>query len=119
MKPCKLHERHRVIVDHRNLVMSFIKNFFPNFASGSLQIYTRGTREYVDVFDSEFLKRLVIDVGPFGLSQDVVLYDPVKQRLLFIQSETCPDVFGSKRRAGLAERFDCSSVELVFVTIFF
>lgn len=73
---------------HSELIRSIIEDFAPRFAPGSVLVYAGDTGDKWGYFDAAMLVGLGVDVDSHGKMPDVVLYYPVKNWLLLVESVT-------------------------------
>ncbi|MBB4954594.1 hypothetical protein H4S14_002483 [Agrobacterium vitis] len=104
--------------DHSQLIKDIIEDFGARFVPDGQLIYAGDTGEKVGYFDVEALRALGVTVDKHGKLPDVVIYYPVKDWLLLIESVTSHGPVDSKRHGELAKLFSSAKPGLVYVTAF-
>ncbi|MFA7239505.1 MAG: BsuBI/PstI family type II restriction endonuclease [Sulfuricellaceae bacterium] len=104
--------------DHSELIKAIIEDFGPCFVPGGILVYVGDTGDKWGYFDVALLGKLGVAVDSHGKMPDVVLYCPVRNWLLLIESVTSHGPVNGKRHEELAQLFSNSSAGLVYVTAF-
>lgn len=103
---------------HSELIKAIIEEFAPRFAPGSELVYAGDTGNKWGYFDDRLLAELGMTVDAHGKMPDVVLYDPVRDWLLLVESVTSHGPVDGKRHEELATLFKSVRPGLVYVTAF-
>lgn len=104
--------------EHSELIKSIIEDFGPRFVPGGTLIYAGDTGSKWEYFDEKLLKTLGVTIDSHGKMPDVVIYYPIKNWLLLVESVTSHGPVDSKRHEELKFLFSNSSAGLVYVTAF-
>lgn len=103
---------------HSLLIKQIIEQFAPRFVPGGKLVYVGDTGDKWGYFDNELLASLGVVVDRHGKMPDVVLYEPVREWLLFIEAVTSHGPVNPKRRLELEALFAPVKDKIVYVTAF-
>lgn len=104
--------------EHSELIREIIENFAARFVPGGELIYVGDTGDKIGYFDVVKLQKFGVVVDTHGKMPDVVIYDPVRDWLLLIESVTSHGPVDGKRHGELGVLFATAKPGLVYVTAF-
>lgn len=100
------------------LVKKIVEEFCPRFTPGSVVVYVGDTGAKHRHIETEYLRRLGVQMDEHGKMPDVVVHLPEKNWLVLIEAVTSHGPIGQKRHNELKELFKAARAGLVFVTAF-
>lgn len=103
---------------HNELQKAILDEFASRFAQGSIVLYIGDTRHKNLFKDTEYLSRLSVLLTDHDKLPDVIIYDPKKDWIYFIEAVTSVGPISCKRLMEIAEiTKECKS-EKIYVTAF-
>lgn len=103
---------------HSELIKAILEEFAPRFVPDCEPLYVGDTGAKQAYFKRERAAELGIQVGDHGKMPDVILYYPVKNWLILVESVTSHGPVDGKRHRELETLFASASAGLVYVTAF-
>lgn len=103
---------------HNLVQKAIVEEFGPRFASGAVVLYLGDTAKKNVIMETEQLLDLGFAATDHDKLPDVVLYQEEKNWLFLIEAVTSHGPMSPKRVLELQERFEESSVGLVYVSAF-
>lgn len=100
------------------LIKAFIEEFCTRFVSGGVVLYVGDAENKFLYFETEYFKRLGIEIDSAAKMPDVVVHDPKREWLVIGEAVTSAGVVDGKRRRELKKLFAGFRRGLVFVTAF-
>lgn len=100
------------------LIKAIIEEFVPHYAKGSSILYVREEGEKWKFFDQEALRAIGMEEVIHGKMPDVVLHQPVKNRLFLVEAAINHGPIDGKRHAELAKLFNRCTACLLYVSAF-
>jgi adenine-specific DNA-methyltransferase len=100
------------------LVKKILEEFCPRFTPGGVVVYVGDTGAKQRHLETEYLRKLGVQVDQHGKMPDVVIHLPRKNWLVLIEAVTSHGPIGLKRQNELKELFKAARAGLVFVTAF-
>jgi hypothetical protein len=104
--------------EHSQLIKNVIEDFGPRYVPDGRLIYVGDTGNKWAFFDQELLATLGTLINEHGKMPDVVIYCPIRNWLLLIESVTSHGPIDGKRHAELAHVFGKCTAGLVYVSAF-
>ena len=100
------------------LIQQIIANFVPNFAPEGKVLYIGDADEKFAVYEKENLAALNVQVEEHGKMPDVIVHDPVRNRLILMEAVTSHGPVDAKRREELLYLFQASTSNVILITAF-
>jgi hypothetical protein len=104
--------------EHSQLIKNVIEDFGPRYVPDGRLIYVGDTGNKWAFFDQELLATLGTLINEHGKMPDVVIYCPIRNWLLLIESVTSHGPIDGKRHAELVHVFGKCTAGLVYVSAF-
>jgi len=95
---------------------AIIEDFAAHWATGGVLVYASGSGEEPGTIDPDLLADLGIAADAYDKLPDVVLHDPLKNRLFLVESITSHGPVDEQRRVELARLFFGTHAHLILVT---
>ncbi len=103
---------------HNKLVKAIIEQFCPRFTPAAEVLYIGDTQEKFAFRNAERMAELGCLLEEHGKMPDVIVYDPVKEWLILVESVTSHGPVDAKRHVELASLFSSVESGIVYVTAF-
>ena len=100
------------------LVKNVLEEFCPRFIRSGIVVYIGDTENKLIYLNSEYLKKMGVEIPSSAKMPDVVVHDTQRNWLLLIEAVTSAGPVDSKRRKELKDLFKGANAGLVFVTAF-
>lgn len=100
------------------LIKTIIEEFCPCFVPGGTVVYIGDAEDKFLHLDSDYLRRLHVEIPASAKMPDVVVHDTKRNWLLLIEAVTSAGPVDGKRRKELKDLFAGCTAGLVFVTAF-
>jgi hypothetical protein len=100
------------------LIKEVIEEFCPRFVPGGLVVYIGDAENKFLHLDSEYLKKLGIQIPAAAKMPDIVVHYKRRNWLLLIEAVTSVGPVDGKRRSELKQLFSGCKAGLIFVTAF-
>ncbi len=100
------------------LVKNVLEEFCPRFLRSGIVVYIGDTENKLIYLNSEYLKKMGVEIPSSAKMPDVVVHDTQRNWLLLIEAVTSAGPVDSKRRKELKDLFKGANAGLVFVTAF-
>ena len=100
------------------LIKAFVEEFCTRFVPGGVVVYVGDAENKFQHFETDYFKRLGVEIDSAAKMPDVVIHDPKRRWLVIGEAVTSAGVVDGKRRRELKELFAGFRSGLVFVTAF-